>query len=220
MLHCEKCKIQLTGLHSRCPLCHGDLTGMPETVGTELPPVAPPAHPHRILIRLIALATVAAAAVCLAVNMSVGGDWWSAFVVAGIGSLWLTFGIVVKKRGNLPKSILWQVFVISLLALAWDLWTGFHGWSVDYVLPVLLTCALIAMSVTAKIMRLHVQDYILYLVLDGLCGLIPLALILLQALRVVYPSAVCVAASAIFLSALLLFEGPALRDELARRLHL
>lgn len=220
MLYCDKCKLHLTGFHPRCPLCDADLTGVPETAGTELPEVTPPAHPHRVMLRLIALATVAAAVVCLAVNMSVGGDWWSAFVAAGIGSLWLTFGVVVKKRGNVPKSILWQVFVISILALAWDLWTGFHGWSVDYVLPFLLTCALAAMSVTAKVMRLGVQDYILYLVLDGLCGLIPLALILLKALRVVYPSAVCVAASVIFLSALLLFEGPALRDELSRRLHL
>lgn len=220
MLYCDKCKISLTGAHKQCPLCQADLTGAPETTGTELPAFPLGEGPHYVLLRLIALATVAAAAVCVAVNMSVGGDWWSAFVVSGIASLWLTFGVVVKKKENLTKSILWQAFVISLLALAWDWWTGFHGWSIDYVLPILLTCSLIAMSVTARLMRLRVEDYILYLVLDGLCGLIPLILVLSGAVNVVYPSAVCVAASVIFLAALLLFEGKALRDEMVRRLHL
>lgn len=220
MLFCDKCKIYLAGDYGQCPLCQADLTGTPETVGTELPKIPPPSNRNHLLLRLIAFATVAAAAICVAVNLSVGGDWWSAFVIAGIASLWLIFGVSVKKRGNLSKSILWQVLVVSLLALAWDLWTGFHGWSIDYVLPILCTCSLIAMSVTAKITRLRVEDYILYLVLDSLWGLLTLALVLSGALRVVYPSAVCVAASIIFLAALLLFEGRALRDELIRRLHL
>lgn len=220
MLYCDKCKINLAGDYRQCPLCQANLTGSPETVGTELPKIQPPSNRNHLLLRLIAFATVVAAAICVAVNLSVGGDWWSAFVIAGIASLWLIFGVSVKKRGNLSKSILWQVLVVSLLALAWDLWTGFHGWSIDYVLPILCTCSLIAMSVTAKITRLRVEDYILYLVLDSLCGLITLALALSGALRVVYPSAVCVAASIIFLAALLLFEGRALRDELIRRLHL
>lgn len=220
MLYCDKCKIYLAGVCQRCPLCQADVTGAPETLGTELPKIPPVSGRDLLLLRLIAFATVAAAAICVAVNLSVGGDWWSVFVIAGIASLWLIFGVSVKKRGNLSKSILWQVLVVSLLALAWDLCTGFHGWSIDYVLPILCTCSLIAMSVTAKVMRLRVEDYILYLVLDSLWGLLTLALALSGALRVVYPSAVCVAASIIFLAALLLFEGRALRDELIRRLHL
>lgn len=220
MLYCNKCKIHLAGMYKQCPLCQADLTGTPESVGTELPEIPQAAKPYLLLLRLIALGTVIAAAICVAVNLSIGGDGWSAFVIAGIASLWLIFGISVKKKGNLSKSILWQVFVVSLLALAWDLWTGFHGWSIDYVLPILFTCSLIAMSVTAKIMRLQAEDYILYLVLDSMCGLLPLAFILSGALRVVYPSAVCVAASIIFMAALFLFEGRALRDELTRRLHL
>ena len=58
--------------------------------------------------------------------------------------------------------------LISALALFWDWWTGGRlSWSVDFVIPLLLTGAMIAMAVIARVMRLKIQDYILYLMLDA-----------------------------------------------------
>ena len=219
MLTCKKCGVTLSGTPERCPLCQGDLSGSPD--GEEPFPVIPaPAHPHRTLIRFIALGTVAVAAGCVSVNLSFPHrGWWSFFVVAGVASFWLNFAIVIRKLGNIPKTILWQVSLVSALALAWDFATGFRGWSIDYVLPIICSCAMVAMAVIARIMRLRIEDYIIYLVLDSILGIIPLTLILLGSLRVVLPSAICVAISVVSLTALLLFEGPALRHEILRRLH-
>lgn len=220
MLYCEKCKVTLTGAPSFCPLCQGDLGGSPEKESA-FPDIPFYARPHQLFLRFAALGTIAAAAICIAVNLSLPkSGWWSAFVVAGLACGWLTFAVIIKKRGNIPKAILWQVGLVSALAYAWDRWTGMIGWSLDYVMPILCTCAMIAMSVIARIIRLRIQDYILYLVLDILFGLVPLILLLHGMLHVVYPSAVCIAASVIFLAALLLFEGTAFKDELIRRLHL
>lgn len=218
---CEKCKVTVTGAPERCPLCQGDLTGNPEAERALFPVIPPPVHPHRTLIRFIALGTVALAAACVSINLSFPfGGWWSFFVVAGAASFWLNFAIVIRKLGNIPKTILWQVSLVSALALAWDWATGFRGWSIDYVLPIICSCAMVSMAVIARIMRLRIEDYIIYLVLDGILGVVPLTLILLGVLRVVLPSAVCVAVSIVSLAALLLFEGPALRHEIFRRLHL
>ena len=142
------------------------------------------------------------------------------FVVAGMGSLWITLWFIAKKRTNIPKTILWQVAVISLLALVWDWWTGWRGWSIDYVVPILCGCAIIVMSVVARILHLRIEDYIIYLILDSILGIIPLALVLCGAVGIVYPSAICVAVSIIALAALFIFEGTALRNEILRRLHL
>jgi hypothetical protein len=79
---------------------------------------------------------------------------------------------------------------------------------------------MIAMTLLAKIQRLRIQDYILYLVMDCILGILSFALILAGAVRVAAPSAVCFGASVIFLGALLFFEGKALRAEFQRRLHL
>lgn len=221
MLYCEKCRVSVTGRPKRCPLCKGDLSGLPEEGPEVFPRIPLTIHKHRTLIKFIALGTVVAGAVCVAVNLSLpDSGWWSVFVVAGILSFWLTFWVMMKKRGNIPKAILWQVALISLLAFIWDEGTGFHGWSVNYVVPFLCIGAMIAMPALARIMNFRIQDYILYLILDLILGLVPLLLLLLGPVTVPYPSAACVAGSIITLAALLLFEGRALRDEVIRRLHL
>lgn len=220
MKHCGKCAVTIRGNPARCPLCQGDLRGAPEGSGA-FPLVLSARRRHRTIIHLMQFITLVAAVVSVAVNLSFrAGGWWSLFVLAGLGSFWLSFAFVATKRGNIPKAILWQVGVISFLAVAWDLATGFHLWSLDFVIPILCTCALVAMAAASRALRLEIQDYILYLILDSLFSIIPLAFILLDVVRVVYPSIICVAAGAISLGALWVFEGPALWDELRRRMHL
>jgi len=173
------------------------------------------------LLRLLILVSVAAAAVCAAVLLCVPQYGWAALsVLAGLGSGWLTLGIAVKKRRKPFNAVFWQICTLSLLAVAWDIGTGFRGWSLDFVLPILYACTMLAMTVTARILRLQVQDYLVYLVMDILLGLLPLIFLLCGMLRIVYPAAVCVAVSLILLAALILFEGSALKGELLRRLHL
>lgn len=222
MFRCEYCNIDLPDAPSRCPLCQNTPTGLP-CGGERRFPILPASKKaaSRTFLALIAFGTVCAAVICITINLILpAGGWWSMFVVAGIGSLWMDFAVMVKKRRNLPKSILWQVAAVSLIAYMWDRFTGFRGWSVDYVLPILCTCAMIAMTLVAKIRRLHIQDYILYLVIDCILGPISFILILVGAVHVVIPSAVCFGSSLVFLAALLFFEGRSLWTEIQRRLHL
>ncbi len=220
MKSCPRCGVTIRQNPARCPLCQGDLSGGAEEVRV-FPVVQSVRRRHRVLLRLMIFGTIVAAVICGAINLSFpSGGWWSLFVAAGLASFWLSFAFVASKRGNIPKAILWQVAIISFLAVAWDFATGYHLWSLNYVVPILCTCAQGAMAVSARILRLEIQDYILYLVLDSLFGIIPLAFILLDVVNVVLPSAVCVAVSIISLSALWVFEGAALRAELRGRMHI
>ena len=160
MKYCEKCRVSVPGDLRACPLCQGDLSGQGEPGRGTFPALPAPKHPHRGLLQLIGLGTIAAAAVCIAVNLSLPqSGWWSVFVVAGVISFWLTFWVVVKKRGNIPKTILWQVGLISALALFWDWWTGVRlCWSVDFVKQLLHTGAMIAKEVNAPVNLLKIQD--------------------------------------------------------------
>jgi len=177
--------------------------------------------PYQLLVRLIALGTVIAVVLCLALLLCLPAHRAAPLsVIAGLASGWITVGIAVKKRGKPLKAVFWQVCVLSVLALAWDFGTGCRGWSVDFALPILYTCTMLAMALIARILHLHASDYLLYLVLNILLGLVPLLLLLCGVLRVLYPAVISAAVSTIFLAALILFEGPALKGELMRRLHL
>jgi len=177
--------------------------------------------PHQLLFRLLALGTVAAAVGCVAVLLCLPGHHVAALSgLAGLASGWLTLGLAFKKRGRPLKAVFWQVCAASVLVPAWDYGTGWRGWSLDYVLPILYTCTMLAMAVIAGLLRLRAADCLVYLVLNILLGLAPLVLLLCGVLRVAYPAVVCAAVSVVFLAVLILFEGPALKGELIRRLHL
>jgi hypothetical protein len=221
MRYCENCGLHVTGVADRCPLCQGVLTGEPD--GPDRFPALPP-RPKApwFALRLLALGTVAAAAICIAVNISFpshGG--WSLVVLAALLTGWLTVGLAIRKRGNPLKAMIWQVFVVSALVLGWDIGTGFSGWSVDFVMPILAMCSLVAMAVLGRILRRQLLEYLFYMVLNILLGLVlPLVLLLTGTVRVVYPSLACIVVSVIALAALLLFRGKAVQSELSRRMHL
>lgn len=220
MYDCKKCGFHLVGTATKCPFCQGELTG--ESGEANVFPDIPFKEPqYDVLIRLLAFGTIVAVAVCIAVNYSVQETgWWSLFVAAGLLSVWIVVGIAVKKHSNPLKALLWQVCVGSLLALAWDYWIGFLGWSLDFVIPILYICSFLIMMLLVRFMHLKPQDYMLYLAWDLLLGVIPLSLLLCGMLRVTYPSLICVVVSIVGFTGLVLFKGPVLRAEFIRIFHL
>lgn len=221
MLYCKNCKIHLSGNYMRCPLCKGELTGEADQIGNVFPTVPVHTTAHHALLTWLAFGSVAAAAVCIAVNLILpSGGWWFLFVVCGIISFWISLALVLKKKTNIPKTVLWQVGILSVLAYIWDRFTGCRGWSLNFVLPILCTSAMVAMSVIAKIQKLEIQNYIFYLVIDCIFGILSFTLLVIGRTTEVIPSAICFASTIIFLAALLIFQGKALRAEIQRRFHL
>ncbi|WP_444641627.1 DUF6320 domain-containing protein [Caproiciproducens sp. R1] len=221
MMYCKNCGIHLPGKYGCCPLCKGKLTGTPEEAGNVFPMIPPRRETEQILLVWLAFGSVAAAAISTAINLILpSGGWWFLFVLGGIGSIWISLALVLKKRKNIPKTILWQVGLLSVLAFVWDRFTGFHGWSLDYVLPILCTGAMNAMAVIAKVRKLDIQNYILYLIIDCVFGLLSFTLLVMGKIHIIIPTLVCFVSTIIFLAALLFFEGKALLAEIQRRFHL
>ncbi len=218
---CDKCKVKVAGSRKYCPLCQGVLTG-PDCGEEEIFPLVPTIYrQYNLFFRLLIFASIVAAVVCVFINILTYRDtWWSLFVAGGIVCMWIILAISVRKRNNIPKNILYQVVVVSLLAVAWDFLTAWRGWSVDYVVPVVCTAAMIAMAILMKVIRLNVADLIIYFCINAMFGAVPLVLLLTGCLSVWYPALICVGGTVVSLSAILLFQGEALKTELKRRLHL
>jgi hypothetical protein len=243
MLVCHKCKITVAGSDGsvrRCPLCQGDLAGTAEPDSDVFPVIPTEPVPFKRLITFIAFGTIAVAVISVAVNIAIpfggrtvpfgpgaanpleesGGIWWSFFVIAGLGSLWLSFLVINNQWWNIPKIIFTQLIVLSVLVLLWDFITGFHMWSLNFVIPILFSCSMIALAVFAKVRKLKVEDYIIFLGIISVISIFSLLLIIFQVVTIVYPAVICFALSIISLAFLWLFEGKSLLEELRRRLHL
>jgi hypothetical protein len=221
MLHCPQCRVDVRGVLERCVLCGNTLTvSDPDHGGEEVFPVIPPAFERHLAIRILVFISFAAAAACFAIRMIFPSDVnWPVFVVFGLVSMWLGIIIVVRKRNNIPKTIMWQVTVVTALSVFWDWQTGWRGWSIDYLIPIIYVAAELVMYITARIMKLSVRDYITYAMLDALFGILPIIFILFGWVKELYPSVICVTVSVIFLSAIFIFQGEDIKNEWNKRMH-
>lgn len=221
MRYCPKCNVTVTGNRQRCPLCQSALVTAAGSEEELFPHVPTTYRRYNLFFRVLIFASIAGAVISGAVNLLLPQTgFWALTVIGAVACAWLVLYIAVHKRRNIPQSILYQVLIASILILVWDWLTGWHLWSLDYALPSLYVAAFIALAISAKVLRLRADDYLIYLCVDLLLGFIPALFILFQWVDVLYPSVICVALSVITLAAILVFQGNTLMREVKKRFHL
>lgn len=219
MRYCAKCGVHIRGHGERCVLCGNSL---PESNNEEeVFPAVPPYYEKRLAMRIMIFISLSSIIASFAIRMIFPSDFnWPIFVLFGIASAWLSLAVILRKGKNIPKMIFWQATVIPLLAVFWDWQTGWRGWSLNYLIPIIYVAAEIVMYVTAKIMKLSVRDYITYAFLDAIFGIIPVLFILLKWVDTLFPSIICVAICIILLLAIFIFQGENIRKELNKKMHI
>lgn len=222
MKYCNTCRVSIRGMKERCALCGNTLITKDNKAATEeIFPLVPPYYKSDMAMRIMIFISLSAVVVSFTLRMIFPTNFnWPVFVLFGIGSAWLSLAIIILKGKSIPKVILWQVTFIPLIAVFWDWQTGWRGWSLDYLIPILYLAAEVVMYVTAKIMKLSVRDYISYAFLDGIFGIIPILFIVFKWVNTPYPSIICTAVSLIFLMAIFIFQGGYIKNELNKRMHI
>lgn len=220
MQYCKHCQVHIKGDQEKCPLCQNTLLE-PGNIEDEITPIIPPSFEGHLAMKIMVFISIVSIASSFAVYQILPSKTnWPLFVVFGVLSMWLSLIVVIHKRHNIPKTIIWQVTIVSMLSIFWDYEIGWRGWSLDYVIPITCVLAMLIMYITAKIMRLGVRDYVIYFLLDGIFGIVPIIFLLLGWINVVYPSIICITVSVIFISAIVIFQGENIKVELNRRMHI
>ena len=219
MKHCDKCNVDVAGNRKICPLCQTVLTGTGED---ELYPYIPTFYSkYKFLIKTAAFISISICAIALAVNYMIpqsGG--WSLLVVLGMFRLWTSLFIIIRKGSNIPKTILYHVFVVSALSVMWDKVTGWHGWSFDFVIPAVCIFAIIVMAIFIKAFKMRLQDYVFFIFIDAIFGIVPIILYSANLVKIQYPSVICTTLSIITIAGLLIFQGRNVIVELKKKFHL
>ena len=130
---------------------------------------------------------------------------WFWFAGAGCACAWLVVMVAYYKRRNILKNEMWQLLLISAIAILWDRFTGWKGWSVDFVIPFGILAVQFSVPVIAKINRLEREEYLFYLVQAGIAGLIPMILVWTGIVQFAVPSVICAGISFLTLAALFIF---------------
>lgn len=219
MSYCSKCQIEIRGHLTFCPLCQNELQDKNEKVENLYPKVEPRSKSH-MLLKIFGFIALVISILAIFLNLILPSTTlWSILVVGILGFVWLSLAVAIKKHRHIMKYLWYQIMILSLLSIFVDYMTGKNGWSMSIVIPCLLITAMIVMSILPKILHMQVGDYLIYLLLDALIGIIPFIFIMTGDAISHIPSIICILVSLISVIGIVIFEGKTMMGELKRRLH-
>ena len=221
MKYCSHCKVYIREEHERCVLCENTLDNEEIEKSEDIFPEIPPFYESHLAVKILIFISIVAIVVSFGFNMIFPNTRnWTIPILFGVLSIWIGLIIIVQKRYHIPKKIVWQSIIISILSIFWDYQTGWRGWSLDYVIPIASVSAMIIMFITAKIMKLSIRDYIIYAFIDGLFGIIPILFIAFNLVDTIYPSIISIGFSVISMSAIFIFQGNEIKNQMNKRMHM
>ena len=126
----------------------------------------------------------------------------------------------MKKYKNVLKCLFYETIVVSCFVVLWDYYTGMHGWSLDFALPILFMITIIVMGILAKVLKIGPEDHIVYLLSLATFGIIPGLFWINNMVQIELPSMIGIGMSFTLIFTLILFEGKKRVEEFSRRLHM
>lgn len=175
----------------------------------------------RKLVQIFTFLCIAAAVVCGMINyMTLKTLNWFWFAAAGSFCAWLVVMVAYTKRRNILKNEMWQLLLITVIAVLWDIFTGWRGWSLDFVLPFGAMAVLGSVPVIAKVSRLEPEEYLFYLVQAAIAGCIPVILVWTGVVHFRYPSVICSGISFLVLAGLFIFQRKNMLREFRKKLRM
>ena len=219
-MKCYKCQVDVNSDTTNCPLCQSRLEDT--TQNNPIFPIVPTYyHKHKILYKILFLISLLGIITCSSINILINGEIsWSLFIILGILCFWITLITTMKKSKYFMNKIFKELNLVILLAILWDYVTGWHLWSLDYVLP--LTC--ISYTIIIVIMRIffkyHLKDNIIYVILNCFIGFLPIIFLFFEITKQKIPSLISIFLSLLMIIILIAFNHKSLKEELERRLHI
>ena len=139
MQYCKRCKITVRNPRRKCPLCQGNLEGTLEEENQMFPDLRRESSRMAMGFRIFSFVCIAACVAAVSVNWILGfHSFWSGYVLAGVGCMWILSAVAIVKRRNLFKNAVWEAVLLWAVFLFWDYITGWRGWSVNFGIPIVL----------------------------------------------------------------------------------
>ena len=94
------------------------------------------------IVQVFNFVCIAAAILCGMINYLTREklDWFW-FAAAGCLCGWLIVAVAYAKRRNILKNEIIQLILVTVIAVLWDKYTGWHGWSLDFVASIWRSCS-------------------------------------------------------------------------------
>lgn len=192
MQYCPKCRISIKGNKSGCPLCGGRLTGEAEPGG--FPVLEKKRISHMSIVKIATFCGLSSFIIMLALEILYNFELtWVPFAVLGILIAWGDLMVGVYFRNNLIKTFTVETYLVMAGCLLIDSLTGWHGWSVGFVLPIgFVLLAFVTVGI-GRGAHLRLEEYIIYLFVTMILSMFQIFPVLAHTNPVILPAVMSMA---------------------------
>lgn len=177
MKYCSKCQMKIQNQLHCCPLCGQSLEVLNADEHRDYPECFAKRRRYSLRKLLIFFAIV------IIFFSLMSGVFhhvdWSLVAIISVITIYLTTSAIlgVRVRRNIGPNLLMQVVGISSIALMIDLFFGYQGWALEFILPVTLAVGTMVITVTIALDSKQFTDLVIYQLIFGLIGVLLLILI-------------------------------------------
>ncbi|MDP2425727.1 MAG: DUF6320 domain-containing protein [Candidatus Izemoplasmatales bacterium] len=230
MKHCDQCHVDVKSHRKYCPLCHQLLTGEVEDF---IPEVYPKFFPLRRPLlpftkKVLRVTTIVAIFLLMIINaINFDGKLWSIIPIGAILYFWVLVRYGLLTNQNVPFRIAFLTTILIVLLVIYDTNTIDYSqnttsvsWALNYVTPLGLLVASVAISFIIWLKRINYRDYLFYLVTILVFSFVPLVLFFLDVIQVAWPSITTFSVAILILAIIVFFFPKHIKDEIKKRFHL
>ena len=219
MQYCPKCRISIRGNKTECPLCGGRVTGEPETGGFPILERNRFSHMSVVKVGTFCLLTF----FIIMMSLEILYDFklaWVPFAVMGALIAWGDLMVGIYYRNNLIKTLFIETYLAMAVCILIDTLTGWHGWSLAYVLPIGFVLLVFVTIGVGRAANLRLEEYIIYIFVTILLSMLQIFPVLAHVNPVAFPAVACMALLLIEACAAVIFRFRDLRSAVEKMFNL
>lgn len=221
MNRCKYCGVKIMDPVPVCPLCNCALEQEDEEREFRYPNVHFKQQKLHLVLRIYLTGAILVEALLIYLNFNWHQDYlWSLIVGAALFYAYYVMRVSVSHTAGYQTRVIGLTFFSTIYVILIDIVAGFHGWSVNYVLPGSIIFMNLSVVILIFINRRNWQSYLMLQI--GLVFSNLITLILFQIGLITKPGISLIAGAVslgTFLSLFIIGDRQA-RDELKRRFHI
>lgn len=219
---CENCGVNLDNNLTKCPLCSNKLRGKIKKSYDEYPKYSK--SDRSVLafrMKMLTFIFLSVITISLLINiLTPGNEPWFIFVASPLIYVWLLIRNTIVSKSHYGTKLLLQLFGISFLVLVIDIVNNGLSWSVNYVIPALITISTLIITIRIYSDKLQWSEYFIFLILLVVLGFIPVVLYLTGVSNILWTGAGSALYSSLTLVAIFIFSHKKLINELIKKFHI
>lgn len=219
MQYCSKCRISIKGDKTECPLCGGRVTGTAEQGG--FPILERRRFSHMSVVKVATFCLITFCIIMLAVEILYNFELaWVPFAILGVLIAWGDLMVGIYYRNNLIKTVTIETYLGMAVCLLIDSLTGWHGWSIAYVLPFGFLILAFVTVIVGRTANLRLEEYIIYVFATIMLSMLQIIPVLIHVNPVIFPAVASMAILLIGACAAVIFRFRDLRSAVEKLFNL